>query len=88
LVPAQSVPVHLAREGSIAAPACAARIFIRSEDAEGIAPLADAQAAVAAEFLDPKSTQFTDVKVVRTVLNDLPNVSVCGKVNTKNLMGA
>jgi len=50
--------------------------------------IADAQAAVAAEFLDPKSTQFTDVKVVRTVLNDLPNVSVCGKVNTKNLIGA
>lgn len=47
-----------------------------------------AKKAVSLEFPDPDSTQFRDVRRLRTTLNGQENWSVCGRVNTKNLMGA
>lgn len=44
--------------------------------------------AVAAAYPDPKTTQFEDVKRLRTVIEGRENFSICGRFNTKNLMGA
>ena len=48
----------------------------------------EGEKAVAMSFPDPASTQFTDGIQMHTMLNNAPNVSICGRVNTKNLMGA
>lgn len=48
----------------------------------------EAEEVVAMTFPDPSTTQFQDTREIHTVLNDAPNVSVCGLVNTKNQMGA
>lgn len=48
----------------------------------------EGERAVAMTFADPDSTQFKGGRRIHTTLNDAPNVSICGLVNTKNLMGA
>lgn len=47
-----------------------------------------AKKAVASTYPDPKTTQFEDVKRLRTMIDGRENFSICGRFNTKNLMGA